>query len=112
MHYEKPWYFDSLWIFASVYYHYQPPTNNSFGDQPTIPDEVFVEYAEVKKSPGAGEGAFATKDIPKGAIVAQYGGYRLEHNSLYLPPELAQPPELGKGIQMKIENLINIYIHK
>ena len=57
-----------------------------------------MEYAEVKKSPGAGEGAFATKDIPKGAIVAQYGGYRLEHNSLYLPPEIAQPPELGKGI--------------
>ena len=61
-----------------------------------ILDEVFVEYADVKISPGAGEGAFAIKDISEGAIVAQYGGYRLNSYHNFLPPELAQPPELGK----------------
>ena len=61
-----------------------------------LPDEVFIEYAEVKNSPGAGEGVFAIKDISEGTIVAQYGGYRLDSDQDFLPPELAQPPELGK----------------
>ena len=35
----------------SVFYHYNPPNNMSFGDQPHVPDEVAVEYYEVMDSP-------------------------------------------------------------
>ena len=57
-----------------------------------LPDEVFIEYAEVKNShiPGGGEGVFAIKDISEGTIVAQCGGYRLDSDQDFLPPELAQ----------------------
>ena len=37
-------------IEPSVFYHYKPPTANSFGDQPNIPDEVAIEYVEIQPS--------------------------------------------------------------
>ena len=48
-----------------VVYHYKPPSNASFGDQPQIPDELATEYLEVKRSDLHVEGLFAVKDIPK-----------------------------------------------
>ena len=36
-----------------INYHYQPPRNTSFGDQPNIPDEVATEYMIIKNSPEA-----------------------------------------------------------
>ena len=43
--------FYSAPIEPSVFYHYNPPNITSFGDQPHVPDEVAVEYYEVKDSP-------------------------------------------------------------
>lgn len=34
----------------SVVYHYQPPTLTSFGDQPTVEDELASEWVEVRAS--------------------------------------------------------------
>jgi hypothetical protein len=31
----------------AVKYHYKPPGFDSFGDQPTVPDEIAMEYVEV-----------------------------------------------------------------
>ena len=36
-----------------ITYHYHPPRNTSFGDQPNIPDEVATEYIKIKNSPNA-----------------------------------------------------------
>ena len=36
-----------------IIYHYHPPQNTSFGDQPNIPDEVATEYMIIKFSPNA-----------------------------------------------------------
>ena len=36
-----------------ITYHYHPPSNISFGDQPNIPDEVATEYIIIKNSPDA-----------------------------------------------------------
>ena len=36
-----------------IIYHYHPPQNTSFGDQPNIPDEVATEYMIIKFSPDA-----------------------------------------------------------
>ena len=33
-----------------IFYHYQPPSNTSFGDQPNIPDEVATEYIIIRNS--------------------------------------------------------------
>ena len=48
----------------NVFYHYKPPTNSSFGDQPQVPDELAIEYLEVKHSDHHMDGLFAIKDIP------------------------------------------------
>ena len=37
----------------SVTYHYHPPRNTSFGDQPNVPDEVATEYLIIRDSPNA-----------------------------------------------------------
>ena len=47
-----------------VFYHYKPPTNVSFGDQPQVPDEIAIEYLEVKRSDLHMDGLFAITDIP------------------------------------------------
>ena len=47
-----------------VFYHYKPPTNVSFGDQPQVPDELAIEYIEVKRSDIHMDGLFAITDIP------------------------------------------------
>ena len=36
-----------------ITYHYHPPKNTSFGDQPNIPDEVATEYIIIKNSSNA-----------------------------------------------------------
>ena len=45
--------FYSAPVEPNITYHYDPPTNTSFGDQPNIPDEVATEYMIIKKSPNA-----------------------------------------------------------
>ena len=50
---------------GNVIYHYKPPTNTSFGDQPHVPDELALEYVECKKSKIHMEGIFAKKNIPQ-----------------------------------------------
>ena len=36
-------------IEPEVFYHYKAPTEKEFGDQPLVPDELAVEYFEVKE---------------------------------------------------------------
>ena len=31
-----------------IFYHYKPPNEKEFGDQPLVSDELAVEYLEVK----------------------------------------------------------------
>ena len=35
-------------IEPKVFYHYKAPTDNEFGDQPLVPDELAMEYLEVR----------------------------------------------------------------
>ena len=46
-------------------YHYEPPTNETFGDQPHLRDPLDKKYVTIKTSKGfenAGEGAYATRN--------------------------------------------------
>ena len=59
------------------YFYYEQPTNKSFGDQPNLRDPLDKKYMYLKNSnifPGAGEGAFATRDVPADTIFSPYGG--------------------------------------
>ena len=61
-----------------IFYHYKPPTNESFGDQPLVNDEIGEEYLEIKNIDGyKGEGLFAKVDIPENTMISQYGGFRI-----------------------------------
>ena len=71
----------------NVVYHYSPPNRTSFGDQPTLNDELGEDYLDIKIADDTkGEGLFAKKDIPVNTLIAQYGGYRTV-NKEYMRPE-------------------------
>ena len=73
----------------NVVYHYSPPNRTSFGDQPTLDDELGEDYLEIKMADDTkGEGLFAKKDIPVNTIIAQYGGYRTENKELMRPEDI------------------------
>ena len=68
-----------------VFYHYDPPKADSFGDQPLIPDEVGTEYVEVKTVDDfKGDGTYALKDIEANTLIMLYSGFRTQ-NSGYMP---------------------------
>ncbi len=57
--------------------HYEPMTEDSLGDQPTVPDPLDSRYIRLGPSPTfpeAGEGSFAKVDIPTGTTYVLYGG--------------------------------------
>ena len=59
-------------------FHYEPATNITFGDQPHLRDPLDKKYVNIKESDtfdSAGEGAYATRDIPTNITYAVYGGY-------------------------------------
>ena len=58
-------------------YHYEEATNTTFGDQPHLRDPLDKKYVYLKDSDSflsAGEGAYATRDIPKDIYYVIYGG--------------------------------------
>ena len=58
-------------------YHYEAGTNTTFGDQPHLRDPLDKKYVYLKDSDSfisAGEGAYATRDIPKDIYYVLYGG--------------------------------------
>ena len=60
-----------------VYYHYDPPGPKKLGDQPTVSDELAIEFVEVKYIDDfKDDGLFAIKEIPEGMLFVQYGGIR------------------------------------
>ena len=65
-------------------YHYEQPTNFTFGDQPHIRDPLDKKYVYIDKSTVdfAGEGVYAVKDIPEGIQIVLYGG-NLFNNEQY-----------------------------
>lgn len=60
------------------FYHFKAPSNETFGDQPLLTDILDDKYLVVKQSnvehEVADEGAFATRDIPKGTTITLYSG--------------------------------------
>ena len=68
-------------------YHYEEPTNTTFGDQPHVRDPLDNKYLYLKDSntfDTAGEGAFAAMDIPASTVFVLYGGmlYNSEQNKI------------------------------
>ena len=62
-------------------YHYKPPTEDTFGDQPQVQDELGEEYLEVKRFDDVkGDGLVAKIDIPESSLIAQFGGFRIKNN--------------------------------
>ena len=59
-------------------FHYEEATNTTFGDQPHLRDPLDKKYVYLQNSTSfdtAGEGTFATRDIPAGIAYVLYGGY-------------------------------------
>ena len=59
------------------FFHYEPPTNETFGDQPHLQDPLEKKYVYLKHSnlfPEAGEGIFASRNVPANTVYAQYNG--------------------------------------
>ena len=59
-------------------FHYEEATNTTFGDQPHLRDPLDKKYVYLKNSTSfdtAGEGTYATRDIPAGIAYVLYGGY-------------------------------------
>ena len=57
-------------------YHYEEATNTTFGDQPHLRDPLDKKYVYLKDSDSfisAGEGAYATRYIPKDIYYVIYG---------------------------------------
>ena len=56
---------------------FSPPTNSSFGGGPKTKDpyEAKFTYLGESKVPGAGEGVFARRKIPKNRVACPYVGY-------------------------------------
>ena len=75
-------------------YHYKPPTEDTFGDQPQVQDELGEEYLEVKRFDDLkGDGLVAKIDIPESSLIAQFGGFRAKNNRR-LAKKYQNPDEL------------------
>lgn len=57
------------------FYHYDPPTKDSLGDQPLLGDPLDNRYVRVAPSGVGGEGLFARTDIPPDTVVALMSGF-------------------------------------
>ncbi len=58
-------------------FHYEPPTQNTLGDQPLLRDPLDKKYVILKNStrfPLAGEATYAARDVPKDTVFALYVG--------------------------------------
>ena len=94
-----------------IFYHYKPPTNQSFGDQPLVNDEIGEEYLEIRSIDGyKGEGLFAKVDIPQNTMIAQYGGFRIT-NGIKLEDKYVDPQKpyaylhripFGQDLKLKV----------
>lgn len=88
-------------------FHYDPPNEESLGDEPLIGikmfynfffshktqafsffvadplDDYYVEIRPYSEIPGGGEGSFAKVDIPKGTVFSIFSGYvyKAEHSN-------------------------------
>lgn len=61
---------------SGPFYHYDPPTKESLGDQPLLGDPLDNRYVYVAPSElGEGEGLFAKTDIPPHTAVALMSGF-------------------------------------
>ncbi|XP_059086689.1 uncharacterized protein LOC131883271 [Tigriopus californicus] len=87
-------------------FHYNPPTKNSFGDQPLLRDPLDVRYVHLKPSEdldNAGEGAFAKFDVPSETTFSLYSGRILNDT------ELTNLQSRQKA-ELKEKNLTNIQL--
>ena len=71
------------------FFHYEPPTNETFGDQPHLQDPLEKKYVYLKHSnlfPEAGEGIFASRNVPANTVYAQYNGmlYNLKEHRILM----------------------------
>ena len=60
------------------FYHYQEATNITFGDQPNLRDPLDKKYVNIKETASfdfAGEGTYASRDIPENITFVLLGGY-------------------------------------
>ncbi len=58
-------------------FHYEEPTNETFGDQPHLRDPLDKKYVYLKDSirfPAAGKATFAKRDVPANTVFVLYGG--------------------------------------
>ena len=80
-------------------FHYERPTNISFGDQPHINDPLDQKYVYLKQSTleFAGQGLYAAKDIPANIHFVNYGGllYDKKQYDLWLQPLMKKKEENG-----------------
>ena len=59
------------------FFYYEPPTKETFGDQPHLQDPLDKKYMYLKHSDvfsDAGEGAFANRNVPANTIYSLYSG--------------------------------------
>ena len=59
-------------------FHYEEPTDTTFGDQPKLQDPLDKKYVYLKRSvsfDSAEEGTYAVRDIPANTKYVLYGGY-------------------------------------
>ena len=60
------------------FYHYEEATNITFGDQPNSRDPLDKKYVNIKETESfdfAGEGIYASRDIPENITYVLFGGY-------------------------------------
>ena len=82
------------------FFYYEPPTNETFGDQPTIQDPLDKKYLFLKQSdifPGVGEGAFATRDVPANTIYSLYSGMLYKENQIIIYNEMQEKLRIDNG---------------
>ena len=63
-------------------FHYSVPSNETFGDQPTVTDPLDDKYVYMSWSGTGGQGIFAKRDIPMGTQFVQYNGLVMDHDQL------------------------------
>ena len=62
---------------SGPFYHYNPASPDSFGDEPLVGDPLDNRYTYLNKSekyPLAGEGMFAREKVPAGTVYSLFGG--------------------------------------
>ena len=97
------------------YFSYEPPTNKTFGDQPHLRDPLDKKYMNLKNSnifPGAGEGAFATRDVPANTIFTPYGGMLYNQEQYKILDEKQNKTRLENGWKNSNDDENNIALWK